>query len=166
MNRKEIINYLIKKHDPCDGDFFPTKEEQNFHKKCLKNVYTDEMKEIIETLSSLERKIIDSFDSQLVNLKTEEVVDFTDFIERKTKNISKMMGLFNRQHYWLTNNHCKYIGHGYGPCPFQNNIVYLYKTTLLKDKVNIYEQRRDTYEYIFVKEITKDEFNEFFKIVE
>lgn len=90
MNRKEIINYLIKKHDPCDGDFFPTKEEQNFHKKCVKNVYTDEMKEIIESLSSLEQKIIDSFDNQLVNLKTEEVVDFTDFIERKTKNITKV----------------------------------------------------------------------------
>lgn len=166
MNRKEILNYLLKTHNHDDGDFFPTKEEQIFHKKCMKNVYTKEMKEIIESLSSLEQKIIDSFDSQLVNLKTEEVVDFTDFIERKTKNISKMMALFNRQHYWLKNNHCKYIGHGYGPCPFNNNTIYLYKTTLLKDKVNIYDYRRDNYEYFLVKEITKDEFDEFFKIVE
>lgn len=166
MNRKEILNYLLKNHKPCNVDFFPTKEEQIFHKKCMKHVYTEEMKEIIDTLTNLEQKLIDSFDSQLVNLKTEEVVDFTNFIERKTKNISKMMPLFQKQHYWLKNNHCKYIGHGYGPCPFNNNTIYLYKTTFSKETVIIYEQRRDTYKYFLVKEITKDEFNEFFKIVE
>ena len=76
------------------------------------------------------------------------------------------MPLFQKQHYWLKNSYCKYIGHGYGPCHFNNNIVYLYKTTFSKDTVIIYEQRRDTYEYFLVKEITKDEFDEFFEIIE
>ena len=44
---------------------------------------------IIDTLTNLEQKLIDSFDSQLVNLKTEEVVDFTNFIERKLKILVK-----------------------------------------------------------------------------
>ena len=54
----------------------------------------------------------------------------------------------------------------YGPCPFNNNTIYLYKTTFSKETVIIYEQRRDTYEYFLVKEITKDEFDEFFEIIE